>query len=464
MAARLREMRGLKERLAEVITVEPVILLFMTSTFIALPAFQQLVITKVCNEMYRNTTVCARPEHYKGDTEVQKRSSYIILAYAIMLGLVSIPPALILGSWSDRGGRKLGMVLPNLLSLVASCVLITLSVVESASPYWGMAAALATGISGSHVSVFLSCFSYVADVASADSRSKRMALAEAMTFLGGMVGFLLSGFLLQRFDFTVTFGVCCAFNIVNILYVLLWLPRPNLTGPAIMADVQEEAGDDHRGLSLMMHIARSFRTVLRKRRDCERQKLHFLVICTFLNNVISTGEQSVLLLYLTYEPREFSAEMYGVFNSVRMLLLGFSLIGLFPVLLRCFGEMILVKFSALLRVASFVLLALSTNTWMVFLVAVVGAPSGIPQAVTRSLSSAIVDPSEQGAMFSFMASMEALCILVSVMLFNVIYPLTLTSFPGMVFIVMAGFSFIILVFLQWVSELPDTPPRSADQD
>ena len=56
----------------------------------------------------------------------------------------------------------------------------------------------------------------------------------------------------------------------------------------------------------------------------------------------------------------------------------------------------------------------------------------------------------KGAMFSFMASMEALCVFSSAVLFNGIYPLTLTSFPGMVFIVMAGFSFITLIFIQWV--------------
>uniref|UniRef100_A0A0E9VHV4 Uncharacterized protein n=1 Tax=Anguilla anguilla TaxID=7936 RepID=A0A0E9VHV4_ANGAN len=44
------------------------------------------------------------------------------------------------------------------------------------------------------------------------------------------------------------------------------------------------------------------------------------MICTFLNNLIAMGDQAVLLLYLTYTPREFTTEMYGVFNSARMLL------------------------------------------------------------------------------------------------------------------------------------------------
>ncbi|KAJ8288653.1 hypothetical protein COCON_G00013120 [Conger conger] len=451
-------MPGLRERLRGIFAVEPVLFFFMTSTFIVFPAFQQLVIAKVCNEMFpTNTTVCDNPRRLNGNAEIQRRSSFIILAYSGTLSLVSIPPALMLGSWSDQGGRRLGMVLPSLLALVGNCIFIAMAVVESASVYWCVAVALVTGISGSHVSVFLSCFSYVADVADASSRTRRLALAESMVFIGGTVGFLFSGYLLQNYKFLVTFSVCGTFHLISILYVLLCLPSPDLN---TLAEGQEEED----GPSLLMHVGRSFRVMLKNRPDNGKQKLYFLVICTFLNNVIVIGEQSILLLYLTYKPREFTTEMYGVFNSTRMLLLGFSLMGIFPLLLRYFGEMTLAKMSAFFRTASYVLMAFSTNTWMVFLVAVVGAPSGIPQAVIRSLSSAIVDLNEQGAMFSFMASMEALCIIVSAVLFNGIYPLTLTSFPGMVFIVMAGFAFISLIFIQWISEMPTTQPLQSDQD
>uniref|UniRef100_A0A0E9Q9Y6 Uncharacterized protein n=1 Tax=Anguilla anguilla TaxID=7936 RepID=A0A0E9Q9Y6_ANGAN len=34
----------------------------------------------------------------------------------------------------------------------------------------------------------------------------------------------------------------------------------------------------------------------------------------------------------------------------------------------------------------------------------------------------------------------------------------------MVFITMAGFAFIILIFIQWISEMPATQPRLVDQD
>lgn len=48
-----------------------------------------------------------------------------------------------------------------------------------------------------------------------------------------------------------------------------------------------------------------------------RQRDGTLIISAF----VSAGDQSILLLYLMYEPREFTTALFGVFNSVRMLLL-----------------------------------------------------------------------------------------------------------------------------------------------
>lgn len=46
---------------------------------------------------------------------------------------------------------------------------------------------------------------------------------------------------------------------------------------------------------------------------------------------------------------------------------GFGLLGLFPLLMRCLKDMTLAKLSIVFKTASYVLLAFSTNTWMVYL-------------------------------------------------------------------------------------------------
>ncbi|XP_048830162.1 solute carrier family 46 member 3 [Brienomyrus brachyistius] len=461
-------MQRLIERLREHITVEPVILLYMMSIFILNPSYQQLIITKVCQERYAGTEICRNQENYKEDKEIQERSSVILLIFTATLSLFSIPPAILLGSRSDRAGRKLGMLLPNALSLVGGGILITISKVEGVNIYWSLAASFVVGLSGGHVSILLSCFSYLADISDSSNRTIRMGIAESMIFIGGTLGGLLSGFLLQSYDFLAAFGAYCGCQILSALYVVLWLrnPKPPNTNVCLpeASSGAESNSDAQVRHSILMYAKRTFRAVMKKRPGQEKQKLYLLILCLFLNNTIAMGDQAILLLFLMYEPRDFTTELYGVFNSARMIISGIFLMCIFPWLLRCIGEMTLAKISIFFRGASYALLAFSTNAWMVFLVAVVGAPSGIPQAVIRSKCSAVVGPDEQGAMFSFSASVEASCILIGAVIFNGLYSLTLTSFPGMSFIVMAVFCFIMLIFLQWVSELPATQPHFISQD
>ncbi|XP_053365350.1 proton-coupled folate transporter isoform X2 [Clarias gariepinus] len=436
------------EKLRRTVTVEPVIFFYMTSTFIMQPANQHLVMDKVCQDLYTDISICSDSVHRESE-EVESWSSYILLLYTAMTSLVSIPPAIMLGSWSDHAGRRSVMILPFLLSLLSGGVLLAMTLVQSLSVYWCLLTAAFIGLTGGHVSIFLSCFSFLADVTmeSSSSRTMRMAIGESMVFVGGMVGFLLGGFLEQEIGLVAAFGAYIACHVLAIFYILLWLrdPRPNISTLSFYSTENEEQAS--RGF-ILKYVRLSFRAVFKRRPGQDRLKLHLLILCTFINNLVAIGDSSILLLYLMYEPREFTTAMFGVFNSTRMFLLGAGLLGLFPLLMHCFKEMTLAKLSAVFRAASYVLLAFSTNTWMVYLVAVLGMPGGITQAVIRSLSSSIVEPDEQGAMFSFSASVEATCILIAGILFNGLYPLTLATFPGMPFIIMATFSIIVLILMQ----------------
>ncbi|CAB1331097.1 unnamed protein product, partial [Coregonus sp. 'balchen'] len=408
------------QRIRTFVTVEPVIFFYMTSTFIVTPAYQQLVIAKVCYELFQDSYICSSPAHHKDEEElIEGRSSYILLLYTCVTSLLSIPTAMLLGSWSDRSSRKAVMLLPCLMSLVSGGVFIAMSLLEDMSVYWSLASAGVTGLSGGYVSVFLSSFSYLADVTAGlgSNRTLRMAAAESMIFVGGTVGFLLVGFLIQEFGLTSAFVAYCSCHVLSVFYILLWLRDPERSVPPPPSGEDGdgdglpcEAGDTDTepssNLLCLSDVKRSFRAMFRRRPGQQRQKLHLLIVCTFINNLVAVGEQAISLLYLMYEPREFTTELYGVFKSAQMLLLGFTLLGIFPLLMRVVGEITLAKVSVLFRTAGLVLMAFSTNTWMVFL----------------------------GAMFSFSASVETTCIMFAAVMFNGLYPLTLPTIPGMPFI------------------------------
>ena len=53
-----------------------------------------------------------------------------------------------------------------------------------------------------------------------------------------------------------------------------------------------------------------------------------------------------------------------------------------------------------------------------------------------------------GAMFSFSASVEAVCILLAGLLFNGLYPFTLATVAGMPFVVMATLMLVVFILMQ----------------
>ncbi|KAM5164524.1 proton-coupled folate transporter-like [Mantella aurantiaca] len=454
--------------LRSILTVEPVLFLFMTGIFLQTPAYQQMILYKVCQELY-NGTDCSDIQKNKDEYEVvQSRGSYIMLIYISIMSLMSILPALILGTWSDKGSRKYGMIFPSAFSVANGGLFIAIYYFKEMAVYWTFAAAALSGISGGHISMFLSVFSYLADITENSQRTFRMGIAESMIFIGGASGFLLGGSLLQHSSFTIVFGVYCGCNFLAALYILFWLKESK--SPSGYSKLSEEyyGGDNdcntgegqvHPKKSIITYIKGAFRTICKKREGQNRLKFHLILISVFLINICNVGEQSITLMFVSYPPRSFNNELYGWYTASKMLISGICLLFTFHWLLKHVGESKLAKVGVIMRTISFLLLAFSTTKWMIFLSGILHAPSGYTMAVLRSMFSKIAHPNEQGAMFSIMASVETVCLLIGAAIFNGLYPVTLSTFPGICFIIMATLQFITFVLIQWISEIPTALPK-----
>lgn len=233
---------------------------------------------------------------HRENEEIESRSSYILLLYMAITSFVSIPPAMMLGSWSDHAGRRSVMMLPFILSLLSGGVLLSVVLVQSLSVYWCLLAAAFIGLTGGHVSIFLSSFSFLADITaeSSSTRTMRMATAESMIFVGGMVGFLLGGFLEQEFGLAAAFGAYISSHVLAIIYILIWLqdPRPITSSLNLISteNVEQESG-----VFILKYARQSFRAVFKRRPGQDRLKLHLLILCTFINNLVAVGEFSTNL-------------------------------------------------------------------------------------------------------------------------------------------------------------------------
>ncbi|XP_072368475.1 lysosomal proton-coupled steroid conjugate and bile acid symporter SLC46A3 [Scyliorhinus torazame] len=452
--------------LRAIITVEPVMFLYLASTYLSTFAIQRLVLAKICEDQYGEDDICSNLSlHPEESLIIQSKASYVLLLYIAVLIILSIPPSVLLGAWSDQAGRKLGMILPSIGASIGGAVFIVMVQVKGMSVYWCVFASALIGIFGNNAAIFLSVYSYMADITNDGNRTMRIGIVQSMTYIGGTVGYLLSGWLLQNYTFTHVFGVYCGCQVVSIFYVVLWLQESNcgagrmhLTGEIALA-----ANERTLNKITFSYCSRTWETFSKVRGGQDQLKLYLIFLSVFLIYVCATGEQSILILYLTYPPHHFSMELFGIYNAIKMFLGGATLIGLFPFMLHCTKEMTLAKVGVLMRLASLVLVTFSTQTWMVFLSAIMNSLCGFTGAVLQSVASSTVERHEQGAMFSCMASIETICILIGATVFDALYPQTLISLPGFSFIVMAGFQVILLILIQWLSEITSSNSPIASQ-
>ncbi|XP_067900260.1 proton-coupled folate transporter isoform X2 [Heterodontus francisci] len=437
--------------LRALVTVEPVVFLFLASTFLNAVALQRLLLVKICEDLYNKEDMCGDLSHHPSESlVVQGKASYVLLLSTVVLISLSIPPSILLGARSDQAGRKLGMVLPSIGAAFGGAIMIVMVQVKEMSIYWCIFASALMGIFGNYVAIVLSVFSYIADITNDGNRTMRIGIVQSMNYIGATIGYLLSGWLLQNYTMTHVFGVYCGCQVVSIFYVLLWLQESNCETERmhLTDEIAPTANDRVFTRYIFLYTSRTWETFSKVRGGQDQLKLYLICLCIFLIYVCSAGEQSILIFFLTYPPRHFSVELYGIYSAIKMFLEGAALIGLFPCMLHCNKEITLAKVGVLMRLGSLVLLAFSTHTWMVFLSAVINSLSGFTGAVLQSMASSIVERNEQGAMFSCMASIEMICVIIGATIFDALYPKTLTSLPGFSFIVMAGFQVILLILIQ----------------
>ncbi|ODM92375.1 Proton-coupled folate transporter [Orchesella cincta] len=232
--------RGIFAKYFSEITVEPVLFLYMLSTFSQYALFQDLVYSKVCWTRFSvDSNVCQNlhKEEYKEQLEiVQRLSSHWILMSTISLVIPSILIAMYLGSWSDRFGRKWPVVFPPLGGVCACLVYIVISVRDDVPVDWICLASLLSGLSGGFVSCIMSCMTYVASVTSEANRTVRISRLEAMTFFGGTVGPFISGSMLEITGHAYAFFYMMLCYALAFFYALLFVKDITSDGIIIQND------------------------------------------------------------------------------------------------------------------------------------------------------------------------------------------------------------------------------------
>lgn len=248
------------------ITVEPVLFFYMLCVFMSFPLVQQLAFRKICNAEYDAET-CKNLTKSQ-ENFVQKKTSNWILYQSVAVMLPSIAASLILGSWSDKVGRKIVLILPSVGNVLLYINYMLNVGFFSLDVNYILIGVCISGFFGGFATTLLGVFSYISDITDKSQRTMRVAVLESMTFMGGTVGNLIGGVLVEHGGFMVAFGLCLGLNVLIITYVSFILPE------SYFPDLNQQG--NWALVAVHNHLKASFH-VLTKERP-QHRRLNLLVI------------------------------------------------------------------------------------------------------------------------------------------------------------------------------------------
>ncbi|CAB3983511.1 solute carrier family 46 member 3-like [Paramuricea clavata] len=452
-------------RIFRQVTVEPVLFVFMLCTFLKDPVNQQLIFRKTCIQLY-NESFCADNFTRKAcgkslseqENAIQKSSSEWIFYNSVAYSVPSIISSLLLGSWSDKFGRKVAILLPLIgLSIEAISSILNAHFYD-ASPVYLLYGNILSGIFGGFSTILMALFSYMADITKDKSnRTLRIGLLESMTFVGGATGELISGVLIEKLGFMAPFITILSLITIIIFYILFVLKEsyfPNQQSRFFSLDTF------HGSLKVWI-----------KHRP-QNNRIHLLLLLAvgfFVPILIFTGTDDVLILFVLHRPFCFSSSMIGYFLAVFLVVKGVGVLIGMPVMTRILklSDTTIVCAGIITNIASTVFMAFTTNTWQAFLAISSAIFSGIPVPAVRAIMSKLVGSDEQGSLFAVLASASSVGTLVASSIFNNIYKVTVSTWPGLCFIVMSCLLLLplsLMIYFRICIKTPDDHLEVNDAD
>ena len=294
--------------------------------------------------------------------EIQSRASMWLLFCGLARTLPAIFVTLIVVAYGDIGGRRPGLVLPN-VGCAARYVIYVVLIYEELPIQWLVFACFLEGVCGTESVITASAYTYIADVLISVPESRRtfrFAVVHSTTFVAAAVGNLFIGYIIDIVGYLPLFWIFTMLYLIDIVYIIILVPESNPRQAGASFSVSEAIGKT---------IA-SFQVYSKKRPEEKygRLLLGFLLAALMVTSVITFGLFDVIVLYIMGDPFHFSSVEVGYFTSLTAFcsILG-DVFGV-PILRRLgLADVSVAIIASICGACSFVLIAFSVNTTMLFL-------------------------------------------------------------------------------------------------
>lgn len=423
--------------------VEPVVGLYSFSCFLIFPLIQQFVyrrlwkdITNTTYSDFDNVTRCADntgSNETSYQEEVQRQASLLSLYTELFTAIPSFIVTILLVAYSDRGGRKIAMIMPVIGTLLYISGLLAISYFEL-NIYLIIGCSLVSSLFGGFGTFLGGCFAYVADISENDHQ-KTLRLAGVDMILGvlGGAASLSTGYYLKAVGFNWPFLTSALGLIVLLLYVFFVLEETVKKVPPEASSLGSPPQSSN--------IKKMFYSIYHVFAGGDQKlKAALIILLTAFTIFVfaDMGGVSLITLYELNKPLCWTGIMIGYGSALGTMVFLASFIGVMAFMKCKVPQTVIVLMGFFSFMFGMVMVSFAKTTQMMFLARIPMLLCAMPFPVLRSMMSKIVSKDEQGALFACISCTESITSTVSVAVFNSIYAATVAWYSGFIFVLSAG--------------------------
>ncbi|XP_044757876.1 uncharacterized protein LOC123316031 [Coccinella septempunctata] len=441
----------------KILTVEPVLVLYVTSSMMATLTTENLNLEKACLvNLNFNVTVCqALVERnntaYSADQEikVQKLVSSMLAYKTGIQGVIPFLLMLFLGSWSDRNRRRKPFILMPIYGDIISClgyIMCTFFFLELPVEVAIFFEAVPVAMTGSWFCFYVGVFSYVTESSTEKTRTMRIGLATMFTHVSLTSGIALSGVVYRVLGFYGVYTLSIFMFVTALIYGFLVLEdAPSLDSDSSSKEKCLSDVFDHH------QVKGTLSTWFGKRVGRNRLKLILIMVLVLLNVGSYRGELTVMYMFTRRKFRwsEIEYSEYNTYHSVIQMTGALLCLSIFVKWMKI-SDATLGMLAMMSKVLGCFASAFATTPLYFYVAALTEILNGSSHIAMRSIMSKLVTSEELSQTFSLFGLCEALTPLFFGPLYSYVYHQTIETFPGAFYFVSGGLHCGAFVIFLWL--------------
>ncbi|XP_041354253.1 proton-coupled folate transporter-like [Gigantopelta aegis] len=372
---------------------------------------------------------------------VQKAVANKYLMLNLVWLLPSLIPILFLGPFIDRSGRKKALLIPMAGTLMKQIVVIV--VVRLSLPVDLLAIAnFLEGICGGFGTVLMIAFGMVADLTPrGKTRTLRITVIETCNAISVSISTVSIGIWLRNHD---SYKSPVYFHAI-IVGIVLSIFVITVTCLFVRETLQRKVSSSW--CEAVKNVRKCFTFYTTDTDDRRRWKILVGISVFILVMSVNFSHQDVLSMFLMRRPLCWHELHVTAFMSVYIFASSLVSLVTLKIVQRWLNleDRHVALAGSVSSMLSMLILAFAWEDWLVYMSSVVGLLIRVIIPMTRSVMSSVVRQDEQGALFAGMGCIEITFPVVMGSLSTLLYKATEQIRVGVVFLVLSGVMFVVLI-------------------